>query len=446
MKSIRRYLVVLLLSSICLVNFLAALKGYQWGVADGDKIVEQQLVEENDFLAALWRQTPNMVSNYQSRNNFYSIVELPAAEIQSSPSGIQNSPRFGPAELVPGLHWFTFGQERWRILTSLLDENHLLIVGRRDQRYRNAIDQMIVKTLMPIIWVVPLLGLVIWGIVSYGLSPLRRLANLLQLRSHSNLESISTIGNPKELTVVISAINTLMSRLNDAFEREQRFTADAAHELKTPLTAIKLHLHNLQSRIDPGDDSLLAAQQAVDRMACSIEQMLALYRLTPDNFSREQKTVDLADLVKQCVVDLYPNIEHKRQEISLTASPTPVCGQTFALQILIKNIIDNASKYTPNEGTIKVAVAVFGRRVSFIVEDSGPGIPTGYRQRVLDRFYRVGGDRQAHKESGSGLGLSIVQLIAKLHGAELSLAHSEELGGLRVSVEFPAQEEGKKHE
>lgn len=435
MKSIRRYLVILLLSSICLANFLAALKGYEGGIAAGDAILDKELEDESRLLANLISQGIELPNQYIEENYLYHVIS-PRAEENSYPTEL----RFDEIDRAPGFHWFSYGGERWRVLTKELSNHGVLIVGRRDARYRMIIETMVVESILPIIWVLPLLGIIIWAIVSYGLSPVRRLARLLQLRSAGNLQPLALDGFPKELTVVVSAINVLMQRLEDAFTREQRFTSDAAHELRTPLTAIKLHLHNLRQELQSNNANLDATEQAVNRMANSIEQMLALYRITPEKFYRERKPIEFDLLVKQVIVDLYPTLENKSQQIELDAVEVNLQGDFFALQTLVKNVIDNAIKYAPQSGQVHVAVSVSGKSAHFIVEDSGPGIPVEERQRAFERFHRIGGDRHQSKVVGSGLGLAIVKHIVDLHKGSIELTESDKLGGLRVAVSFPLDE------
>ncbi|MET0378369.1 MAG: ATP-binding protein, partial [Spongiibacteraceae bacterium] len=262
-------------------------------------------------------------------------------------------------------------------------------------------------------------------------------AATLQQRRAGELEAVDRSGYPAELAVVITSVNQLMERLAEAFEREQRFAADAAHELRTPLAAIKVNLHNLAREAQLEAHSLDDLTRDVERMGHSIEQILALYRFTPEQLLAASTRCDLRKLAQAVIIDLYDACHARQQTIELEADAVAVEGSEFALQTLLRNLIDNACKYTPAGGNILLSVTARDGCARIAVEDSGPGIPAADYKRVFDRFYRVGGDRHASAVIGSGLGLSIVQHIVRLHDGRITLLQSRRLGGLRVEIELP---------
>lgn len=432
MKSIRRYLIIVLLSTICLVNFLAALHGYTRSIQAGEAVLDRQLNEYTHALTVLVLEGIALPPDLYAGDRIFQVWHQDQLMAASA-----NAPATSLTQFEAGFHTISFEGARWRMRVNVEKDNTWIIAGQRFDVYTSLIEDMIVRSILPIIWVLPLLGILIWVIVSYGISPLQKLANLLQSRSAANLTALDEDGYPGELSEVVSGINKLMQRLADAFAREQRFAADAAHELRTPLTALRLHLHNLGRELAPDHEVLQTLNLSVERMANSIEQMLALYRLTPEKFYGELESVALKPLFQQIIVDLYNACEAKQQTIALDMDDLYLEGDAFALQLLIKNLIDNASKYSPQGGEIRVTAEAVGEQIQIAVEDSGPGIPAREYQRVFDRFYRVGGDRHSSHVIGSGLGLSIVDHIVRLHQGQIALGRSPQLGGLAVNITLP---------
>ncbi|MFT5137395.1 MAG: two-component system sensor histidine kinase QseC, partial [Arenicella sp.] len=292
--------------------------------------------------------------------------------------------------------------------------------------------------LLPIVWVLPLIALLIWLIVSYGLMPLSSFADKLAKRSVNELSPIEAEGLPNELTPLLDSTNTLFERLSEAFGREQRFAADAAHELRTPLAGLKVSLHNLELEHSESNDNIVDLKLCTKRMENSIEQILALYKLTPETFKQTLAGCRLKAHVQQTLIELFPTIELKEQEVEFIADDVVIEADEFAISMLIKNLIENASKYTPSKGSILVTILEADEdAVKLTVEDSGPGISEQDYARVFDRFYRAGGDRHCSDVIGSGLGLSIVSHVVKLHMGSIDLSKSLALGGLRVTVLLP---------
>lgn len=310
--------------------------------------------------------------------------------------------------------------------------------GERYDLYRELIDGIILASLLPIIWVLPLIAVLIWLIVGYGLRPLKQFAETLRRRSANELNTISSDGLPTELSQVIESTNKLFARLSEAFEREQRFAADAAHELRTPLAALKINLHNHAQNIQTPDENVIAVQASAKRMEASIEQILSLYKLTPETFRRTLTSCNIKSVAQTSLIDIFPALEAKQQNIELNGDDIKVEADEFSLSMLMKNLIENAIKYTPPSGNILVTIKDLDQdNISIIVEDSGPGIPKADYSRVFDRFYRVGRDRHASGVIGSGLGLSIVSHIVRLHNGEIKLSQSQSLGGLAATVLLP---------
>ena len=303
---------------------------------------------------------------------------------------------------------------------------------------RNMAGNLALRTLGPIAVMMPILMLVVWWVVSGSLQPVARVQSQVASRQADDLSPVSDTGLPDEVRPLVQELNLLFGRVRTAFEAQQHFVADAAHELRTPLAALRLQAQSLDRA-----DTLEARRVAVGRLTAGIdratrlvEQLLILARQeasAAEGTAAKTRPVDLADLARRTAADLAGVAAAKGVDLGLQqADPASVDGQPDALQILLRNLVDNAVKYTPDGGTVDISVLTAAGTVAVQVEDSGPGIPPDERERVFDRFYRVAGSEAA----GSGLGLAIIKAIAERHGATLTLGTSQRLGGLMATVTF----------
>ncbi|HQQ71008.1 MAG TPA: ATP-binding protein, partial [Alicycliphilus sp.] len=228
-----------------------------------------------------------------------------------------------------------------------------------------------------------------------------------------------------------------------AFEAQQHFVADAAHELRSPLAALKLQVQGLQRAPDAATRALAVQRlgSGIDRATRLIEQLLALARQEAQIASGQAPTpVRLAELARQAVADVAPAAQQRGIDLGLVplapeAQGASVPGHAQALAILLRNLLDNAIKYTPQGGRVDMQLQASSDDVTLLVDDSGPGIAPEERERVLQRFHRgPQRDDGGAQVAGSGLGLAIADSIARMHGARLELAQAPQLGGLRVSL------------
>jgi two-component system OmpR family sensor kinase len=320
---------------------------------------------------------------------------------------------------------------------SIQSNNQTLQVAQDMAVRRNMAGNLALRTLAPIAVMMPILMLVVWWVVSESLTPVARVRKQVASRQADDLSPVSEAGLPDEVRPLVHELNLLFGRVRTAFDAQQNFVADAAHELRTPLAALKLQALSLE-RADT-DEARKVAQgritAGVERATRLVEQLLVLARQEAGAAEGAAAApVDLADLARRTVSEMVGVAQAKGVDLGLQhADAARVHGQAGALAILMRNLIDNAVKYTPGGGTVDVAVDVVQGATVLTVEDSGPGIPAEERERVFDRFYRIAGSEAA----GSGLGLAIIRAIAERHGAKLALDASERLGGLQVSVTFP---------
>jgi len=293
------------------------------------------------------------------------------------------------------------------------------------------------RTVGPVALMAPLLMLVVWWVVSRSLAPVARVRRQIAEREADELSPVSEEGLPDEVRPLVQELNLLFDRVRNAFDAQKHFVADAAHELRSPLAALKLQVQGLQRARDDATRELATTRLAagIDRATQLVEQMLALARHEASAASgAKPESVDLNEVARLAVSDAIANAQARRIDIGMAhADAASVPGQPEALRMMLRNLLDNAVKYTPEGGRVDIGIARQGDGVLLSVDDSGPGLPETERARVLDRFYRSG-EPQA---PGSGLGLAIVKSIANLHGATVSLDRSPALGGLRVQIRFP---------
>ncbi|MBI5448517.1 MAG: two-component sensor histidine kinase [Gammaproteobacteria bacterium] len=350
-----------------------------------------------------------------------------------------NAPQISASNYPQGFHDVYAEGKPWRAfaLNSLDAKYKILVLEGYD--IRNDLSQRITRDDIYMMLVTyPLCGFLIWVIIGRGLNILRRVANEVANRAPSHLAPVSIDNVPVEIKPLIDELNRLFLRLQLAIEREKRFSGDAAHELRTPLAALKTQTQVALKATDPIElrHILLNVISGVDRCTHVIQQLLTLSKLAPEaDTINDSINVNLVKLTAEVVAQLAPIALDKQVEIVLEAQKEvlPVMGNVTALSILVRNLVDNAIRYTPSGGFVHVEIMKKAQHIVLEVLDNGPGIPTELRERVFERFFRVLGN----KSPGSGLGLAIVQQIARLHNAQVVLSDPPHGSGLKVSVSFP---------
>lgn len=322
---------------------------------------------------------------------------------------------------------------------SLQTRSQVIQVAQNMAVRRSMARTLALRTLAPLAAMAPLLALAVWWGVRRSLAPVERVRRQLAQRQADDLSPVSDAQLPDEVQPLVGELNLLFERVQHAFDAQQHFVADAAHELRSPLAALRLQLQGLQ-RAGAHDDAARAAaierlSAGIDRATRLVEQLLALARQEAGGAPAEP--VDLRAVAQLALADVAPAAQARQMDLGLLDSETvTVPGNAEALRMLARNLLDNAIKYTPPGGRVDVQVRAVDGHAELTVEDSGPGIPPEHRERALQRFVRVTGDAAP----GSGLGLAIVQAVAQAHGASVALDASPRLGGLRVTVRFALKE------
>lgn len=326
--------------------------------------------------------------------------------------------------------------EKWHLYTIVLDDSIVQAAQRVSEREllaRGTASSLV----LPALLLLALVAILLTYALRRGLSPLSRAASEVATRSAEALHPISLASQPRELHLLIGAINDLMARLGGALELQRHFLADAAHELRTPITALRLQLQLLERATD--DAHRLAAldelRAGMARAQHSVEQLLQLSRLGPETPELRREPVDLARLARDAVARFSARADELRIDLGAVATADAmVAGDVQQLAILLDNLVDNALRHTPAGGKVDVGAQTRDGQPLLSVADSGPGIPAPERGRVFDRFYRSPGTAAA---TGSGLGLAIVRAVAQRHGATVKLSEARG-GGLLVEVYFAA--------
>jgi two-component system sensor histidine kinase QseC len=334
----------------------------------------------------------------------------------------------------------------WRVFAAYGAERDIEVyVGEQTASRDSILWAVLRSTLWPMLVAVPLLALALWWAVRRGLAPMRQLGRTLAVRPPDALEPLDLAQAPAEMLPMMAALNGLFARIGVLLESERRFTADAAHELRTPIAAIRAQAQVALAERDEGlrRHALQATLEGCDRATRLVEQLLTLSRLeaaatshaAPGGSPVAGARLDLVALVRRVVAEVAPKALAKGQRIAFEgAEPCQVSGDEMLLAVLVRNLVDNAVRYSPPAARIEVGVRREAGRTLLTVEDSGVGLTEQQSARLGERFFRVGDS----DESGSGLGWSIVRRIAAVQGLALEVEPSVRLGGLAVRVGFPS--------
>ena len=341
--------------------------------------------------------------------------------------------------LAEGFRTIEREEKHWRVFGLRQPDRFVQVAQPVSVREALAL-RLALRTLWPLGILLPLTVALVLIVVTRGLAPIRALSRMLSTRSLDALEPVRLAGRvPVEMLPLIEALNDLLSRLSAASSAQRTFVADAAHELRSPLTALKLQLQAAERNgtLKAEGTTLARIEERLNRIIRLVQQLLALAREDAESTGAALARVSLRRIAEQAVSDFSLLAEEKSIDLGLEIAPPAQEGDTFdilgepqALSVLLNNLLDNAIKHTPNAGRVDLVLRRDGTCVSVQVTDTGPGIPESEIPRVSDRFYR-GMETQGE---GSGLGLAIVSRVASRHGAQLSLRNNADGRGLTVTV------------
>ncbi len=421
----------MLLSIITLVSFTAALSGYHASIRRTEAVFDQNLKNFAHSLSIL--PIVQLQQKHVDLDNMAFQIWQHDQLLQHS----SNTPTLAIAALTTGFDENNFNGQRWRsyVWQEPSSERWLIVAEPLSKRVELA-EEVALSSLTPMVLATPILALLIALTITRGLAPLKQLSRLLQSKQGNDFTPIQLHNSPNELSNVVTTLNRLMTKLDTAFQREKRFSSDAAHELRTPISVLQVEIHNLEQQHPELKVEISRLDMGVQRMSHVVEQILLLNRTHPDHFKASFQSLELSVLTQSAIAHCYDSIDQKQQIIELISEPATIQGDTFAITTLLNNLISNASKYTPDQGSIVVTIHVTNDHALLMIEDSGPGIKASEYERVLDRFYRSGGDQHTSGIIGCGLGMAIVKQVVDLHAATIQLSRSEQFGGLKVTVCF----------
>ncbi|MFM2485981.1 ATP-binding protein [Celerinatantimonas yamalensis] len=437
-QSLRRRLLLWLLPATFLAGLLASLGTY-WGAAD----------QLNDLLSDQMRYIAEHVEvgndgsvsfQYPKKQHEKSISSDLADEVllqvwlNGKLEYTTDSGLLLPKPQQSGFLNVQLSGQTWHTFTMKRGKRWIVVGQARDARWE-ALAGVAVHLFWPVLSLLPVLALFLWFGIGHGLKPLRLISVELAQRNANSMEPIDTHLLPGEIHPFAHALNDLLLRLEYSFKVQKDFIADAAHELRTPIMGLAIQTELLQRSDDPKarQQTIEQLQIGIDRLSHITAQLLALARLDP-NAAMVLQSIELPDLC-QSVMSEHNQLAEARQ-IKLSCAgrqPIAIIGDYDSLRILLNNLLDNAIRYSHVGGSVELSTRITPQGVLLTVCDDGPGIPEEERIRVMERFYRGSSAR----DTGSGLGLSIVKRIAERHFAQVSLHSGHHGQGLKVHVQFP---------
>jgi signal transduction histidine kinase len=426
--SIRTRLLIALLALVGGISILAGMLTYRRVLAETSTLFDYQLRQMALSLRSQIPMAPRLeLPPDQADADFViQIWDVYGARVYFSRPGLPliNATALGYADVrAGGKRWRTYGLQTLDGVIQIAQP-----VRVRESLARGAA----LRVVIPLLLLLPLLGAAVAAVVGSGFRPLRRVAGEVQRRDAHSLAPIAADRLPQEVAPLVGELNRLLMRLSAAFRTQRAFVADAAHELRSPLTALSLELQLLDRAPDETARHEARANlgAAVQRAIHLVEQLLTLARNEPREPGGPLPSIALEQPIGDGIADAHPLAAARHVELSLDADSAMVRGDREALRALVRNLVDNAVRHSPEGGCVRVSIR--GAPAVLEVADSGPGIPPADRERAFDRFYR----RAGSPEGGSGLGLAIVKAIADRHGAQIRLGDAPR-GGLLVTVTFP---------
>lgn len=326
----------------------------------------------------------------------------------------------------------------WRIyMLNVAGSTQRVVVSEREDVRGEIIRAVALRTLMPDLLGLPLLTILLWWSIGWGLAPLSRMAELIRNRDPHNLQPLTLTPLPQELDTIAGALNRLLERIRQMRIREKRFIADATHELRTPLAVLDLHAQNALTADNAEDrqEALSHLRSGVARSTRLVTQLLILARLDPEEEAQPDfRSSHLLREVRETLAKLSPLAAERSQQLLLNADEQAdwlMLEEPGAIETVVQNLVGNAIQHSPHQSAITITLTVTAHAFQLLVDDQGPGIPINERTKAVERFQRAG------PSAGSGLGLSIVERLVTRHNGTLLLEDAPN-GGLRVSVCLPS--------
>lgn len=343
-----------------------------------------------------------------------------------------------PSNLTDGFHTVNLATQSWRVFVRTLSSSQRIAVAQETAIRDNIAFETALHTLMPLLVLIPILLLLLGYILGKILSPISILAHDVDRQTEHDLQLIPTTQLPSEIVPFVEAINRLLSKNSQVITSQKRFIADAAHELRSPITALSLQAQRLQQTelTDDARQKLNALQAGISRSIHLLEQLLSMARQQDNSIQQQHQQTSLKTIFTEVIEELYPLVEAKEIDLGFSQdSDAQLNANPVRLKTLIHNLIDNAIRYTPSGGKVDLSIIETEQGIEMTIKDTGPGIANTEVQKVFEPFYRILGSN----EYGSGLGLAIVASIVQQMDAKISLTPADPVNncGLCVTVKFP---------
>ena len=429
--SIRARLFWPLLAAVAMLAGAASVAIYERAKSDINELFDYEMKQVVFTLGMHLSSHPDLREEPLLRADHDFVTQVWRAQVLL----VSSRPEYGPDRpLSPGFGTVGRGDTGWRTFTAQAGEYTLQVAQRLSER-RQIAANIAFNAVLPAAAMLPLGGLIIWFGIGYGLRPIRVITRELTAREPESLTPVRVTKPPVEIAPLLGALNGLLARLDHALRRERQFITDASHELRTPATALGLQVDLLESATTPEqrEEALRDVRLGVDRMQRLIEQILTLARMDPDN-AAVSDTIDVAAFLGDMHAEYVDAAAAKSVALDLAVRARPkINADATALRALVRNLLDNAIRYTPPQGSVAVALDNTPRAVSITITDSGPGIPSALREQVFARFFRKDGNAD---DGGTGLGLSIANRAADRLGARLTLTDAAQGRGLTAVIEL----------
>lgn len=435
MKSLKTQLTVWLIGLFTLIALLAGGVTYTQTHGDTSRLLDHELrtvagsIDEGSLFQSMqlrFRQEPKQE---QEQDFVMQVWLVKEKQLNASRPGFDL-----PLKKQTGFSDTPWKGERWRSYTIVYPDRTVQV--SQPERVRSQIaGKAALDSLVPMAGLIPLVWLLITMVVDRLFKPLDSITRAVQARDASTSEPLPSASLPNEIIPFVEAMNGLLSRLQDAIEFQRRFVADAAHELRTPLMALRLQADSLTPASQAEEDfapRIASLRAGIERASHLVNQLLKMARYESRS-ATSRTSIDLGLLLKSCIANFIPLSERRNIDLGMVHDASvDIVSNADDLRTLFNNLLDNAIRYTPEGGQVDVSLTEVEGKAVVTIQDTGPGIPDSELPKIFDRFFRLA----RHETEGSGIGLSIVQAIAKREAAQISVRNRSDRNGLIAAVQF----------
>lgn len=435
MKSLKTQLTAWLIGLFTLMALLAGGIAYSQTRKDTSRLLDQQLqtvagsIDEGSLFHSMQLRFRNESRQEQEQAIVMQVWLVKERQLNTSRPGFDL-----PLKEKTGFSETPWNGESWRSYTIVYPDRTVQVSQADSVRLRIA-GKAALESLIPVAGLIPLVWLLITVVVDRLFKPLDSVTHAVRERDAATCDPLPASHLPAEIVPFVEAMNGLLSRLQEAIEFQRRFVADAAHELRSPLMALRLQIDSLtSSNLSQADfaSRIASLQSGIERATHLVNQLLKMARYE-SRATSNRSTIDLGLLLKSCIANFIPLAERRNIDLGLLHdAPAEVVSNADDLCVLFNNLLDNAIRYTPEGGKVDVGLAEADGTAIVTIQDTGPGIPESELPKIFDRFFRLA----RHETEGSGIGLAIAKSIAHRESARLNLSNRTDGCGLIATIQF----------